>query len=271
VNATFQWDTNSEPDLAGYRVFCREEGQSYDYTNPSWKGTDTTCTIFNLDETKTYYFVSRSFDTQGLESSDSNELYLAASTPPNNQPPIAIIADDYIEANPGTTITLDGSNSTDSDDGIASYLWTQIDGPPVDLSDRNTEVATFIAPETDEYGSNFTFKLAVTDFGRLQSTAICSVYVTSDVQADNVTITSATYIRNKNKLVIETLSDAPEGSITLTAWANYAAGTTKLGELRYSKRDRIYYNTFKKIYSVPVSITVTRSDGASDILQCTIK
>ena len=84
VNVTFQWDPNTEPDIAGYKVFCREKGQSYNYTNPSWKGTDTTCTIFNLDETKTYYFVSRTFDTQGLESIDSNELYLEAATTTNN-------------------------------------------------------------------------------------------------------------------------------------------------------------------------------------------
>jgi hypothetical protein len=271
IDISFQWDQNSEPDLVGYRVFCREEGQSYNSTNPSWEGTDTMCTIYNLDETKTYYFVSKSFDTQGLESSDSNELYLAASTPPNNQPPIAIIAEDYIEANSGIPITLDGSNSTDADDGIASYLWTQVDGTPVTLSDFNSELATFTAPETDKYGINLTFKLTATDFGGLQSTAICLVYVTNNVQADNVTITSATYIRKLNRLVIEALSDAPVDSEFLTAWANYVTETTKLGELRYSVPKKIYNNTFKKIYSAPVSITVTNSGGVSDTLRCTIK
>ena len=184
VNVTFQWDPNTEPDIAGYKVFCREKGQSYNYTNPSWKGTDTTCTIFNLDETKTYYFVSRAFDTQGLESIDSNELYLEAATTTNNpppianQPPIAVIAEDYIEAVPWTTVTLDGSRSTDADDGIASYHWSQVDGTPVLLSDHNSAVATFTAPETDQYGSNLTFNLTVTDSGGLKSTIICLVYVT---------------------------------------------------------------------------------------------
>jgi len=92
IDVTFQWDQNSEPDIVGYRVFCREEGQSYNYTNPSWEGTDTSCAIYDLDKTKTYYFVLRSFDTKGSESDDSNELYLGAATTPNNQPPIAVIA-----------------------------------------------------------------------------------------------------------------------------------------------------------------------------------
>jgi hypothetical protein len=264
VDVNFQWDPNTEPDIAGYKVFCREEGRSYDYTNPSWEDTGTKCTIYDLDETKTYYFVSRAFDTQGLESSDSNELYLEAAKTPNNQPPVAVMAEDYIETNPGTTISLDGSNSTDADDGIASYLWTQVDGTPVTLFDHNSNLATFTAPETDKYGSNLTFKLTVTDFGWLQSTAICFVYVTNDVQADNVTITSATYIRKLNRLVIEALSVAPVDSVTLTAWGNYGTGTIKLGDLKYSFAKSIYRNTFKKIDVPPDSITVTSSGSGAD-------
>ena len=251
VDVTLQWVPNSEPDLAGYRIFSREDGQSYDYDNPSWEGVETSCTIYNLDETKSYFFVARAFDTERFESSDSNELYLEAAITPNNQPPIAVIAEDYIEANPGTTITLDGSNSTDADDGIASYLWTQVDGTSVGLSDHNLELATFTAPETDQYGSNLTFKLTVTDFGWLQSTAICFVYVTNDVQADNVTITAATYIRKRKKLSIKAASDAPAGSETLTAWANYGTQSVKLGNLQYSAKKKIYSNTFRKVNHHP--------------------
>ena len=271
VDVSFQWDENSGPDIAGYRVFCSEEGQSHDYTNPTWEGRDTMCTIYDLDETKSYYFVLRAFDTEGFETSDSNELYLEAATASNNQPPIAVISEDYIEANPWTIVTLDGHRSTDVDDGIASYLWTQFDGTPVTLSDHNTELATFTAPETDQYGSNLAFKLTVTDFGGLQSTAICFVYVTNDVQADNVTITSATYVPKLKRLVIEALSDAPTDSVTLTVWANYGTGTTKLGELKYLVARKNYRKTLKKIYNAPDSITIISSGGGSDSVQCIIK
>ncbi len=86
-DVTLQWSPNSEPDLAGYRVFHREEDQSYNHTNPSWEGTDTTCTIYNLDETKSYYFVIRAFDNEGFESGDSNEVRLEARTTPFNNMP----------------------------------------------------------------------------------------------------------------------------------------------------------------------------------------
>ena len=136
IQVAFAWDPNSESDLAGYRVYSREEGQSYNYDNPSWEGTETTCTIYDLDETKTYYFVSRAFDTEGLESDDSDELCLEAGTSPNDQPPIADAGPDQT-VDESQLVTLNGSNSTDPDDGIASYHWVQIIGPQVSLSDPN--------------------------------------------------------------------------------------------------------------------------------------
>ena len=73
VDVTLSWQENSEEDLAGYRVFCRQEGQSYDYDDPAWEGSNTTCTIYNLDANATHYFVGRAFDTSGNISDDSNE------------------------------------------------------------------------------------------------------------------------------------------------------------------------------------------------------
>jgi hypothetical protein len=71
---SFAWDANTEPDIAGYRVFYRQAGQSYDYNNPVWEGTATTSTISGLIENTTYYFVSRAYDTYGFESENSVEL-----------------------------------------------------------------------------------------------------------------------------------------------------------------------------------------------------
>ena len=71
---SFAWDANTEPELAGYRVFYRQEGQNYDYNNPAWQGTATTCTISGLIENTAYYFVSRAYDTYGYESENSVEL-----------------------------------------------------------------------------------------------------------------------------------------------------------------------------------------------------
>jgi len=87
ISATLSWTPNSEPDLAGYRAFVREKGQGYDYANPAFQGTETTCKIDNLDETKTYYFILRAFDTEGYESGNSNEVSLVCGTVPDGAPP----------------------------------------------------------------------------------------------------------------------------------------------------------------------------------------
>lgn len=68
-----EWNPNSEPDLAGYRIFYAIEGQEYIYHSPAWEGTATNCCIGGLAEGETYCFVARAYDTEGLESRDSNE------------------------------------------------------------------------------------------------------------------------------------------------------------------------------------------------------
>ncbi|NVM23550.1 MAG: fibronectin type III domain-containing protein [Desulfobacterales bacterium] len=68
------WDPNSEPDLAGYRIFCRQEGESYNYGAPAWEGTEPSCAVYDLDYETTYYFVAKAYDTSGNESGDSNEV-----------------------------------------------------------------------------------------------------------------------------------------------------------------------------------------------------
>ncbi len=84
MDVTLQWAPNNEPNLAGYKVFCREEGQPYQFTHPYWETMDSTCTIYDLDKSKTYYFVVRAFDTQGFESNNSDEVSFKAQTIPNN-------------------------------------------------------------------------------------------------------------------------------------------------------------------------------------------
>ena len=82
LDVSLVWNANSEDNLAGYRIFHREDGQSYDYKKPAWEGKETTCTIYNLNNNNTYYFVARAFDTEGSESGNSNETSYQFNEPP---------------------------------------------------------------------------------------------------------------------------------------------------------------------------------------------
>lgn len=75
-----------------------------------------------------------------------------------NDAPVADAGADQIGIRAGS-VTLDGSGSFDPDGDPMTFEWTQIGGPAVALSGRNTVRATFTAAE----GQSYAFRLAVRD------------------------------------------------------------------------------------------------------------
>lgn len=73
-DVSFMWNANTEPDLAGYRLFMHDENGSYDYTAPVIECTTVGASVINLPDGHTYYFVLKAFDTEGFESGNSNEV-----------------------------------------------------------------------------------------------------------------------------------------------------------------------------------------------------
>jgi hypothetical protein len=81
----------------------------------------------------------------------------------NQYPPAASAGPPQI-VEEGQTVTLDGSQSTDANDAVITYEWTQISGPPVTLSDENAVKPTFVAaPITED--TTVVFQLTVYDSG----------------------------------------------------------------------------------------------------------
>ena len=75
-----------------------------------------------------------------------------------NDAPVADAGADQIGIRAGS-VTLDGSGSFDPDGDPMTFEWTQILGPAVALSGRNTSRATFTAAEA----TNYAFRLTVRD------------------------------------------------------------------------------------------------------------
>lgn len=78
-------------------------------------------------------------------------------------------------------VRLDGSDSSDPDDGIASFGWKQLAGLRVALSEVNSMKPTFVAPDAGHSGGSLLFELTVTDNGGLRSKSVCIV----NVQGEN--------------------------------------------------------------------------------------
>ena len=112
-------------------------------------------------------------DNGGLQSTDTCIVNVTWE----NAPPMGDAGPDQT-VDEGVTVTLDASNSSDPDDGIASYLWEQTGGIPVTLSDPTGVQPTFTSPDVGPDGTSLAFRLTVTDNGGLQSTDSCVVNVT---------------------------------------------------------------------------------------------
>ncbi|MBW1890581.1 MAG: PKD domain-containing protein [Deltaproteobacteria bacterium] len=117
-----------------------------------------------------------------------------------NEPPTAVVAPDYLETTEEALVILDGSASTDSDDGIASYLWTQVEGDPISFSNPTSAVTSFTAPTTDAFEKNIELRLTVTDHGGLKGTVDSSIYVMQNEPPTlySVTITGSSQVNESS-------------------------------------------------------------------------
>ena len=148
-----------------------------------------------------------------------------------NEPPIANAGpDQFVTA--GDMVTLDGSISSDLEDGISSYLWKQTGGISVTLSSSTASQPTFTAPNVGAGGDILTFQLTVTDNGGLKSTDSCFVEVapiepdpTPDTTAPVISSVQVTAITDTTA-VIEWTTDEPGDSLLeygtqSASWGSY--------------------------------------------------
>ncbi|MBF0224730.1 MAG: hypothetical protein HQK76_04670 [Desulfobacterales bacterium] len=112
-------------------------------------------------------------DSKGAEASDEVKITLKWI----NSKPIANAGKDQTVTS-GTLVTLDGSNSYDSDDGIDAYEWIQTEGKPVSISSSDLYLVTFTAPEASISGESLIFQLTVTDKNGLKSSDTIIINIT---------------------------------------------------------------------------------------------
>jgi len=88
ADVTLQWDANSEPDLAGYKIYYGNfSGEPYDGIDAAEGNSPVTITLEDLDDHQNpkfelselddgeiYYVVLTAFDAENLESNFSNEV-----------------------------------------------------------------------------------------------------------------------------------------------------------------------------------------------------
>ncbi|RJP86590.1 MAG: VWA domain-containing protein [Desulfobacteraceae bacterium] len=99
--------------------------------------------------------------TVNADSKTGSGTYTAPQAPA--QPPVANAGSD-MSVNEGGLVTLNGSaSSASTPDGQLSFMWAQLSGTAVELSDPQSVSPVFTAPMTGPEGVNLVFELTVTD------------------------------------------------------------------------------------------------------------
>lgn len=123
AQVTLQWDAGN-PAPEGYCVYQRVSGQDYDYSQAVWAGTATACTVANLSEDVTYYYIVRAFNAE-TSSGDSNEVsFISTTNPPAGEDSDGDGIEDALDAfpaDPNEWLDTDndgiGNNADADDDG----------------------------------------------------------------------------------------------------------------------------------------------------------
>ena len=94
TNVSFQWDANTEADLAGYKVY-RSDVSSSNYTEVGDIAAPTvTFTEENVPD-GTWFWVATAYDTYGNESEYSNEVTAILDTVTCTASEFNHLAEDY--------------------------------------------------------------------------------------------------------------------------------------------------------------------------------
>jgi len=72
AQVSLAWDLNTEPDLAGYKIYIGYASRTYSWIVDA--GNKAQAVVDNLQDGTTYYFSLTAYNTQALESGFSNEV-----------------------------------------------------------------------------------------------------------------------------------------------------------------------------------------------------
>jgi len=128
----------------------------------------------------------------------------------------------------GSTVSLDGTVSSDADGTITTYAWVQTAGPGVTLSGASTATPGFTAPAVST-DTTLTFQLTVTDNDGGTATAAAYVTVQNVNQPPTANAGIAQTVTEGSAVNLDgTASSDADGTITAYSWVQTAGPVVTL-------------------------------------------
>jgi len=223
---TLDGSNSSDPDdgIASYQ-WKQVAGQSVSLSNPrAIKPTFTSPSVV-VSQSKSLEFELTVTDLGGLKDTDT----IVVNVTGENDPPTADAGPDQ-NVDEETTVRLDGSNSSDPDDGIEFYQWKQIAGPSVSLSNPRAIEPTFTSPSVvDSQSKSLTFELTVADFGGLLDTDTTVVNVTGENDPPTANAGPDQTVLEEAKVTLDgSNSSDPDDGIEFYRWKQIAGPSVSL-------------------------------------------
>ncbi len=192
---------------------------------------------------------------------------LVPNMPPNQQPNARVTAP--LSSTSGQTVILDGSSSSDPDNDMLSYLWTQKEGPHIMLLNSTSPTLRFEAPPVTEI-TQVTFELNVNDNEFSNSTNV-SILITPKLDITSPSIISMSPQIDQSRVpamteisVIfdEALLASSVDSQSLVVSQN---GSPVAGVVSYDSANHIVTNKPTSNLTPGESYTVTLSNSLTDL------
>jgi hypothetical protein len=161
ASETFVWLPNSEPDVAGYRIYYGSPPG--EYSEIADVGNVTRATIDGLTPGATYRFYATCYNAAGLESDPSDTVELVIPTDPTeNRPPVALGATVTAVSGEITTLTLEAEDP-DGDPLSFNLASFPMHGEIIDYPIANGHRATLTYQSLPGYTGTDEFLFTVND------------------------------------------------------------------------------------------------------------
>src|SRR5438128_2496883 len=217
AQVTLAWDANTEPDLAGYKLYYGSSSRSYQLSVDV--GNRTSYTLSGLLEGQTYYFAATAYNLSQNESGFSNEVSKAI---PDVTPPTVSITAPAAGSTVVGTVTVSAS-ATDNI-GVVGVQF-KLDGANLGAEATVAPYSVAWNTTTAVTGAHTLTAVARDAAGNIATSAAVSETVANDTTPPVISSVSAFNISSSQATITWATNEASDSQVDYGPTTAYGSAT----------------------------------------------